>query len=59
MITQFKGESRKDAITNYFGLDIVEEESFLKYIEQMGYSVDADDDIIENLHEMWEENINE
>lgn len=58
MITQFTGETRKDAVINHFGLDIVEEESFLKYIEQIGYSIEIDDDILENLHEMWEENLN-
>ena len=58
MITQFIGEPRQDAIINHFGLDIVEEESFLKYISSMGYTIDAEDSIIEGLHELWESNIN-
>lgn len=59
MITQFQGESRKQAIVNHFSLDIDEERQFISYIGHMGYTIDADDDIIENLHHMWEENINQ
>lgn len=58
MITQFQGENRKDAIINHFGLDIVEEEQFLKYIQDMGYTIDEDDETIESLHTMWEEKLN-
>lgn len=57
-ITQFKGETRKQAIVNHFSLDMTEEDSFLKYIKDMGYTVDSDDDVIEGLHEMWEKNLN-
>lgn len=58
MITQFQGESRKQAIVSHFSLDIDEERQFISYIGHMGYSIDADDDIIENLHQMWEEHLN-
>lgn len=58
MITQFKGESRKDAIVNHFSLDTMEEDKFIAYVKKMGYTIDADDEIIENLHAMWEENLN-
>lgn len=58
MITQFKGETRKQAIVSHFSLDIDEERQFISYIGHMGYTIDADDDIIENLHQMWEENLN-
>jgi hypothetical protein len=55
MIVQFSGEDRKDAIVNHFSLDIVEEEQFMAYIEEMGYSIDDEDDIIEHLCQMWRE----
>jgi hypothetical protein len=58
MITQFKGESRKLAIVNHFSLDVAEEDRFLKYITDMGYTIDADDETIESLHVMWEEKLN-
>jgi hypothetical protein len=58
MIVQFPGETREEAIVNHFSLDIVEEEKFLAYIEQMGYSIDSDDEIIENLISMWRKNEN-
>ena len=58
MITQFKGETRKQAIINHFSLDISEEQAFLKYIKAMGYTIDSEDSIIEGLHEMWESNLN-
>lgn len=54
MITKFQGESRKQAIVNHFSLDIEEERLFISYIGYMGYTIDSDDDIIENLHAMWE-----
>lgn len=57
-ITQFQGESRERAIVNHFGFDIIEEEQFLKYIVDMGYTIDADDETIESLHEMWNKNLN-
>jgi len=57
-ITQFQGESRRDAIINHFSLDIEEECRFFLYIKHMGYTIDADDEIIENLHQMWDEKIN-
>lgn len=56
MIVQFPGEHRKDAIINHFSLDIEEEEWFLDYIKRMGYSIDDDDEIIENLFKMWNDN---
>jgi len=58
MITQFSGETREQAIINHFSLDMIEEEAFLKYIKEMGYTIDAEDSIIEGLHEMWESNLN-
>jgi len=58
MIIQFSGENRKEAIINHFSLDIEEEELFLAYIEQMGYSIDDKDSIIENLCQMWRKNQN-
>lgn len=54
MIVQFKGETRKQAIVNHFSLDIEDEESFFKYMKEMGYSLDANDDLIESLHNMWD-----
>lgn len=53
MIVQFNGEDRKAAIVNHFSLDIEEEDLFFAYLEQMGYTIDADDEIIESLHSMW------
>jgi hypothetical protein len=58
MITQFNGESRRDAIINHFSLDSIEEGRFFLYIKHMGYTIDAEDEIIENLHKMWDEKIN-
>jgi hypothetical protein len=58
MITQFQGEDRKEAIVNHFSLDIDEEDRFLKYIDQMGYSIDAEDEVIESLHRMWNQKLN-
>jgi len=58
MITQFNGESRKDAIINHFSLDIEEENGFLEYIEFMGYTVEADDEKIESLYSMWDKHKN-
>jgi hypothetical protein len=52
MITQFQGEDRKDAIVNSLGLDI-EEEDFFEYMEAMGYSIDAEDQIIESLYQLF------
>lgn len=43
MIVQFSGETREEAIVNHFSLDIVEEDLFLAYIKQMGYSIDDED----------------
>lgn len=59
MITQFQGEDRKDAIANHFSLDIVEEDSFIEFIEKMGYSIDDEDSIIENLNLMWLKSISD
>ena len=56
MIVQFSGEDRRDAIINHFSLDIEEEEAFFAYIEEMGYTIDSDDVILENLVEMWRKN---
>jgi hypothetical protein len=53
MIVQFQGEDRKEAIVNHFSLDIEEEDLFFQYISDMGYTIDADDEIIESLHNMW------
>ncbi len=53
MIVQFKGESRKEAIINHFSLDIEEEDLFFKYMADMGYTIDSDDDMLENLYDMW------
>lgn len=56
MIVQFNGETRHEAIVNYFSLDIVEEEEFFIYMEEMGYDENDEDDVIENLISMWREN---
>lgn len=53
MIVQFQGEDRKQAIINHFSLDLEEEEEFFVYMDEMGYTIDSDDDILENLHMMW------
>lgn len=53
MIIQFQGEDRMQAIVNHFSLDIEEEEDFIEYIESMGYSIDSEDEILENLHQMF------
>jgi len=53
MITQFQGEDRKDAIVNHFSLDIDEEDCFFEFIQEMGYSMDDSDEIIESLHKMF------
>lgn len=53
MIVQFSGEDRKDAIVNHFSLDIEEEDLFFTYITDMGYSIDSEDEILENLIKMW------
>ena len=53
MITQFQGEDRKGSIVNHFGLDIVEEDDFFEFIDEMGYSIDDSDDLIESLHKMF------
>lgn len=57
-ITHFPGATRWENIVNHFGLDMIEEDQFLKYISDMGYFVESDDETIENLHQMWEENLN-
>lgn len=33
--------------------DISFEELFIKYVSDMGYTINADDEIIESLHDMW------
>ena len=53
MIVQFSGEDRKDAIVNHFSLDIEEEDEFFAYVDEMGYSIDDSDDLIESLHKMF------
>ena len=53
MIVQFQGEDRKQAIINHFSLDLEEEEEFFVYMYEMGYTIDSDDGILENLHMMW------
>lgn len=58
MIVELPSEDRWDAIVNHFSLDTMEEDEFLAYIGKMGYTIDADDEIIENLHDMWENNLN-
>lgn len=55
MIVQFQGENRKDAIINHFSLDIEEEDEFFQYIEEMGYSEDSEDAILESLIVMYRE----
>jgi len=55
MIPRFQGETREDSIINHFSLDIVEEVTFFEYIEEMGYSIDDSDDLIESLHKMFTE----
>jgi hypothetical protein len=52
MIVQFKGETRREAIINYFSLDIEEEEQYFRYIDQMGYSIDSEDEVLESLCDM-------
>lgn len=56
MITQFEGETRMDAIVNHFSLDIDDETEFFQYIADMGYTVDAEDEIIEALFKDFNEN---
>lgn len=53
MIIQFQGEDRKEAITNHFSLDIEQEDLFFLFVTEMGYSIEDEDAIIENLHKMW------
>ncbi len=53
MITQFQGEDRKQAIINHFSLDIEEEDLFIEYIEDMGYNIHTQDELLEHLHAMW------
>jgi len=55
MIPRFQGETREDSIINHFSLDIVEEVTLFEYIEEMGYSIDDSDDLIESLHKMFTE----
>lgn len=55
-MVQLSGESREDAIVNHFSLDIEEQDKFFAYIENMGYSIDDSDEIIDNLYAMWNEN---
>jgi len=52
-ITQFQGESRRDAIVNHFSLDLEEEYEFFHFIEEMGYDENAPDVIITSLHEIF------
>lgn len=59
MITQFKGENRRQAIVNNFSLDIVQEKEFLAYVKEMGYSIDDNDEVIESLYSMWNKNQSE
>jgi hypothetical protein len=56
MITQFQGEDRREAIVNHFSLDIEEEEDFFEYMEDMGYNIYSDDELLENLYTMWQKN---
>lgn len=53
MLTQFKGENRKNAVIEYYVLDVEEEESFFDFIKEMGYTVDDEDRIINGLYKMW------
>lgn len=53
MITQFQGEDRREAIINHLGLNVEEEDDFFSFVEQMGYSIDSEDEVIENLHLMF------
>lgn len=53
MIVQFSGEDRREAIVNHFSLDIVEEDAFFDYVNVMGYTIEDEDEIIENLVKMW------
>lgn len=52
-MVQFSGETRREAIVNHYSLDIEEEESFISYIEEMGYHIEDEDELIENLYKMW------
>lgn len=49
-ITQFPGEHRQLSIINHFSLDIEEEAIFFTFIKEMGYTEDAEDEIIESLY---------
>ncbi len=53
MIIQFQGESRTEAIINNFSLDIEEQDEFFSYIEEMGYSIDDEDELLESLYKMF------
>jgi hypothetical protein len=53
MIVQFKGETREEAIINHFSLDMEEEDLFMQYISEMGYTINDSDEVIESLHEMF------
>jgi hypothetical protein len=56
MIARFEGETREDSIVNHFSLDIEEQDLFFAYVNEMGYNLDSDDDILENLIKMWRKN---
>lgn len=53
MITQFSGETRREAIVNHFSLDLEDEDDFFQYMEDMGYSEESEDDVLESLHKMY------
>jgi len=58
-IVQFQGENRRESIINYFSLDIVEEYGFFKYLEEMGFDENSEDEIINNLIQMYRDKIDE
>lgn len=54
MITQFEGETHRDAIVNHFGLDMEEEESFFDFIGENGYVIDdIPDDVLIHLYDAF------
>jgi len=52
-ITQFNGESRRDAIVNHFSLDVEVEDGFFEFIKELGYDEDDSDEMIESLYEIF------
>lgn len=51
----FSGETPYQALVNHNGLNIIEEDAFLSFLESKGFGTDAAPEILESLYDEFSE----